>query len=131
MKNKISQAAAQLGKLGGKSTSEAKRIAARENGKRGGRPSNTIKFTVAMPTEGEDIENLNAQKYANYILRELRAEFNGEYRVSVEVIDNDGTAESRVELPARVADDWQLMERAQAAMLQAESEAFCDSACYT
>jgi hypothetical protein len=33
-----SQAAALLGRKGGKSTSEAKRVASRENGKRGGRP---------------------------------------------------------------------------------------------
>jgi hypothetical protein len=35
----INQAAALLGRMGGKSTSDAKRIASRENGKAGGRPS--------------------------------------------------------------------------------------------
>lgn len=32
------QAAVELGRLGGRSTSEAKKQAARENGKKGGRP---------------------------------------------------------------------------------------------
>lgn len=34
----MNKAAQELGRLGGKSTSEAKRLASRENGKLGGRP---------------------------------------------------------------------------------------------
>lgn len=39
MTSKISKAAAEMGHRGGQSTSEAKQAAARENGKKGGRPS--------------------------------------------------------------------------------------------
>lgn len=39
--NEITQAAATLGKLGGKSKSPAKQQAARENGRKGGRPIKT------------------------------------------------------------------------------------------
>lgn len=35
-------AAVELGKLGGKKTSEAKKTAARENGKKGGKPKKTV-----------------------------------------------------------------------------------------
>lgn len=39
MTNELSNAAAALGRIGGQSTSTAKQQAARENGKRGGRPT--------------------------------------------------------------------------------------------
>lgn len=48
----ISQAAAALGRKGGKSTSESKRVAARENGKRGGRPKMHI-VTIRYPRNAE------------------------------------------------------------------------------
>jgi hypothetical protein len=41
MSDDLNKAAALLGRLGGKSTSEAKRRAARMNGKKGGRPKKT------------------------------------------------------------------------------------------
>jgi hypothetical protein len=52
----------------------------------------TINLTVAMPTDGEGIENLNANKFAANIANNLRDQNSG-YRYSVEVIENDGTAE--------------------------------------
>ncbi len=41
MADKLSKAAQELGRVGGKSTSAAKQAASRENGKLGGRPSTT------------------------------------------------------------------------------------------
>lgn len=52
----------------------------------------TINLTVAMPTDGDGIEKLNADKFATNIANNLRDQ-NSDYRYSVEVIENDGTAE--------------------------------------
>lgn len=49
----ISQAAAALGRKGGKSTSEAKQVAARENGKRGGRPKTMHTVIIRYPRNAE------------------------------------------------------------------------------
>ncbi len=90
----------------------------------------TINFVVATPTEGEGIESLNEQKYINRIAGLLRKEFEGEYRVSAELIENDGTAESKVVLPDELEDDYELQERAERALMEAEGEAFTDEDCY-
>lgn len=49
MKNKAAQ---QLGRLGGKVTSEAKAAAVRENGKKGGRPPKTATAMLIRNAEG-------------------------------------------------------------------------------
>lgn len=45
-------AAAALGRLGGLSKSEAKRVAVRENGKKGGRPTTEFHFGKVFRSEG-------------------------------------------------------------------------------
>jgi general stress protein YciG len=49
----ISQAAAAMGRKGGQSTSEAKRQAVRENGKKGGRPKGSKNKTRISENKSE------------------------------------------------------------------------------
>lgn len=62
----------------------------------------TIRITVAMPTDGNDIEHLNAGNYARNIAQGMQSA-HPEHRFLVTVIDNDGTAKDDLsELPEGV-----------------------------
>jgi hypothetical protein len=87
--NELSKAAAALGRKGGKVKSEAKSAAARENGKRGGRPS--IPFD---PVTGEYLEHHNLAKTGRTSAYEGRARM-GFHNLYVIRRDNDLLRDSR------------------------------------
>ena len=70
MKNTTKTAAQKLGRLGGSATTSAKADAARENGKRGGRPAIDIKPMLELITEEGDL--CRADYYRSRYPREWR-----------------------------------------------------------
>lgn len=71
MKNEISNAASVLGRKGGSVKSEAKTKAARENGKRGGRPRTVY---IDWTSLGPGAEPEDAERFASFI-RERRPDW--------------------------------------------------------
>jgi len=53
-----------------------------------------LKLVIAMPTEGEGIEALDADKFADNIAKNVKAVMDDDVNVTVEVFPHDGTGES-------------------------------------
>lgn len=53
-----------------------------------------LKLFIAMPTDGEGIETLDADKFADNIAKNVKAVMDDDVVVTVEVFNHDGTGES-------------------------------------
>jgi len=82
-----------------------------------------IKLHVAIPTDGEGIEKLNADKFAENIQKNVKAKWSDDVKVSVEVFDHDGTGEDFVKTSKDIEAD-------ESDFVDAISEAFSDSSSY-
>ena len=82
-----------------------------------------LKLFIAMPTEGEGIEALNADKFADNITKNVKAVMDDDVVIAVEVFYHDGTGESYLRRSKDV--DVTLDDFADEI-----SEAFCDPTSY-
>lgn len=82
-----------------------------------------IKLFVAMPTDGEGIEKLNADKFSKNIHANVKREWGDDVRVTVEVFDHDGTGEDSVKTSKDIEVD-------ESDFVDAVSDAFCDPTSY-
>lgn len=58
---------------------------------------NFVSLSIAMPTEGFDIEKLDAEKFAANIRRNVIDAMEDGVKVMVEVFDHDGTGSDSIE----------------------------------
>lgn len=82
-----------------------------------------LKLFIAMPTEGEGIESLDADKFADNIAKNVKAVMDDDVTVTVEVFSHDGTGESYIRRSKDVdvtLDDF----------TDEIAEAFCDPTSY-
>lgn len=83
-----------------------------------------ILIDLARPNEGEDVEHLSDERYAQAVQNYMTKHFEG-YTFRARVYDNDGTGADSIENI-----DGQSYELMEATLVDAVSEAFCDPANY-
>lgn len=85
-----------------------------------------IEFKIAMPTDGEGIEKLNAAKYEKAILNELNGQF-GNVKVSVDVFQHDGTGQDSISIDGvDQREELELRDRAEMLLPDALEHAYSD-----
>jgi hypothetical protein len=87
--------------------------------------STKISFKIAMPTDGENVEKLNADKFEKEIAEYLNDAFGNDVLVSVNVFSHDGTGSDRISISgADQSTEYDLRDHAEQLMPEAVSNAF-------